>query len=289
MSKKTIGFIGLGVMGKSMARHLLEAGYPLTVYTRTKEKAEDLINQGAVWKESIKDLAKEVNVIITMVGFPKDVEEVYFSENGILANAYPGAICIDMTTTKPSLAEKIYEKSKEKGISFLDAPVSGGDVGAKNGTLSIMVGGDQETFDECFEIFEKMGKNIVYQGKAGAGQHTKMCNQIAIAAGIISVCESLAYAVRAGLDPDKVLKSISSGAAGSWSLSNYAPRMLSNQFEPGFYVKHFIKDMDIALEEARRMELDVPGLELARSLYEKLAEMGEENSGIHALYKLWKK
>jgi 3-hydroxyisobutyrate dehydrogenase len=152
-----------------------------------------------------------------------------------------------------------------------------------------MVGGDQETFDECFEIFEKMGKNIVYQGKAGAGQHTKMCNQIAIAAGIISVCESLAYAVRAGLDPDKVLKSISSGAAGSWSLSNYAPRMLSNQFEPGFYVKHFIKDMDIALEEARRMELDVPGLELARSLYEKLAEMGEENSGIHALYKLWKK
>ena len=272
-----------------MARHLLEAGYPLTVYTRTKEKAEDLINQGAVWKESIKDLAKEANVIITMVGFPKDVEEVYFSENGILANAYPGAICIDMTTTKPSLAEKIYEKSKEKGISFLDAPVSGGDVGAKNGTLSIMVGGDQETFDECFEIFEKMGKNIVYQGKAGAGQHTKMCNQIAIAAGIISVCESLAYAVRAGLDPDKVLKSISSGAAGSWSLSNYAPRMLSNQFEPGFYVKHFIKDMDIALEEARRMELDVPGLELARSLYEKLAEMGEENSGIHALYKLWKK
>ncbi|WP_339195047.1 NAD(P)-dependent oxidoreductase [Aeribacillus sp. FSL W8-0870] len=289
MSKKTIGFIGLGVMGKSMARHLLEAGYPLTVYTRTKEKAEDLINQGAVWKESIKDLAKDVNVIITMVGFPKDVEEVYFSEHGILANAYPGAICIDMTTTKPSLAEKIYEKSKEKGISFLDAPVSGGDVGAKNGTLSIMVGGDQETFDECFEIFEKMGKNIVYQGKAGAGQHTKMCNQIAIAAGIISVCESLAYAVRAGLDPDKVLKSISSGAAGSWSLSNYAPRMLSNQFEPGFYVKHFIKDMDIALEEARRMELDVPGLELARSLYEKLAEMGEENSGIHALYKLWKK
>ncbi|ASS90823.1 NAD(P)-dependent oxidoreductase [Aeribacillus pallidus] len=289
MSKKTIGFIGLGVMGKSMARHLLEAGYPLTVYTRTKEKAEDLINQGAVWKESIKDLAKDANVIITMVGFPKDVEEVYFSEHGILANAYPGAICIDMTTTKPSLAEKIYEKSKEKGISFLDAPVSGGDVGAKNGTLSIMVGGDQETFDECFEIFEKMGKNIVYQGKAGAGQHTKMCNQIAIAAGIISVCESLAYAVRAGLDPDKVLKSISSGAAGSWSLSNYAPRMLSNQFEPGFYVKHFIKDMDIALEEARRMELDVPGLELARSLYEKLAEMGEENSGIHALYKLWKK
>ncbi|KZM56237.1 NAD(P)-dependent oxidoreductase [Aeribacillus pallidus] len=289
MSKKTIGFIGLGVMGKSMARHLLEAGYPLTVYTRTKEKAEDLINQGAVWKESIKDLAKDANVIITMVGFPKDVEEVYFSENGILANAYPGAICIDMTTTKPSLAEKIYEKSKEKGISFLDAPVSGGDVGAKNGTLSIMVGGDQETFDECFEIFEKMGKNIVYQGKAGAGQHAKMCNQIAIAAGIISVCESLAYAVRAGLDPDKVLKSISSGAAGSWSLSNYAPRMLSNQFEPGFYVKHFIKDMDIALEEARRMELDVPGLELARSLYEKLAEMGEENSGIHALYKLWKK
>ncbi|MED0717069.1 NAD(P)-dependent oxidoreductase [Aeribacillus composti] len=289
MSKKTIGFIGLGVMGKSMARHLLEAGYPLTVYTRTKEKAEDLINQGAVWKESIKDLAKDANIIITMVGFPKDVEEVYFSEHGILANAYPGAICIDMTTTKPSLAEKIYEKSKEKGISFLDAPVSGGDVGAKNGTLSIMVGGDQETFDECFEIFEKMGKNIVYQGKAGAGQHTKMCNQIAIAAGIISVCESLAYAVRAGLDPDKVLKSISSGAAGSWSLSNYAPRMLSNQFEPGFYVKHFIKDMDIALEEARRMELDVPGLELARSLYEKLAEMGEENSGIHALYKLWKK
>lgn len=287
MKKEIIGFIGLGVMGKSMARHLLNAGYPLIVFTRTKEKAEDFIKEGAIWKDTVKDIAKEADVIITMVGYPKDVEEVYFGENGILANAKRGGFCIDMTTSKPELAVEIYKQAKERGISFLDAPVSGGDVGAKNGTLTIMVGGDEEAFQHCLPIFEKMGTNIVHQGEAGAGQHTKMCNQIAIAAGMISVCEALAYAKHAGLDPEKVLKSISVGAAGSWSLSNYAPRILAKQFDPGFYIKHFIKDMDIALEEAEKMEVPVPGLRLARELYGELAERGEENSGIHALYKLW--
>jgi 3-hydroxyisobutyrate dehydrogenase len=282
---KTIGFIGLGVMGKSMARNLLKAGYPLLVYTRTKEKAKDLIEEGAVWKETVAQLAKEADVVITMVGYPKDVEEVYFGEEGVLANVKEGTYVIDMTTSTPSLAEKIYQAAKERNVHALDAPVSGGDIGAKEGKLTIMVGGDEEVFSACKPILERLGTNIVHQGKAGAGQHTKMCNQIAIASNMIGVCEALAYAKRSGLDPFKVLESISQGAAGSWSLSNLAPRMLSGDFKPGFYVKHFIKDMKIALEEAEKMNLQLPGLALAKSMYEELAKAGEENSGTQALYK----
>jgi len=282
---KTIGFIGLGVMGKSMARHLLKAGYPLLVYTRTKEKAEDLLQEGAVWKETVADLAREADVVITMVGYPHDVEQVYFGEGGILENARPGTYVIDMTTSTPTLAKSIYEAAKQKGIHALDAPVSGGDIGAREGTLTIMVGGDEDVFLACKPILERLGTNIVRQGGAGAGQHTKMCNQIAIATNMIGVCEAMAYAKRAGLDPFKVLESIAKGAAGSWSLSNLAPRMLSGDFAPGFYVKHFIKDMKIALEEAERMNLPLPGLALAKQMYEELAQAGEENSGTQALYK----
>jgi 3-hydroxyisobutyrate dehydrogenase len=286
--KQTVGFIGIGVMGNSMAKHLLKAGYPLNVYTRTKEKADELLNAGANWKESINELAKDSKIIITMIGYPKDVEEVYLGGNGILQAAKPSTYVIDMTTSQPSLAKKIYEKAKENQISALDAPVSGGDVGAREARLAIMVGGDKEAFEYCLPIFEVIGQNIVYQGEAGAGQHTKMCNQIAIASGMIGVCEAIAYAEKSGLDPTNVLKSIATGAAGSWSLSNLAPRMLADDFEPGFFVKHFIKDMRIALEESSNMNVNTPGLELAHKLYEQLAELGEENSGTQALLKLWK-
>lgn len=283
-----IGFIGLGVMGKSMAGHLLRAGYPLVVYTRTKEKAADLIEQGAKWASSPKEIAVQANVVITMVGYPTDVEEVYLGEDGLIKHGQANSYYIDMTTSTPSLAIKIYEEAKKRSIHTLDAPVSGGDVGAKEAKLSIMVGGAEEDFNEVKPIFEHLGTNIIYQGKAGSGQHTKMCNQIAIASNMIGVCEAVIYAEKAGLDVENVLKSISTGAAGSWSLSNLAPRMIKDNFEPGFYIKHFIKDMKIALEEAKAMKMDVPGLSLALSLYEELVAKGEENSGTQALYKHWK-
>jgi 3-hydroxyisobutyrate dehydrogenase len=222
---------------------------------------------------------------MTMVGYPHDVEQVYFGEGGILEQARPGTYVIDMTTSTPTLAQAIYEAAKQKGIHALDAPVSGGDIGAREGTLTIMVGGDEEVFLACKPILEHLGTNIILQGKAGAGQHTKMCNQIAIATNMIGVCEAMAYAKKAGLDPFRVLESIAKGAAGSWSLSNLAPRMLTGDFAPGFYIKHFIKDMKIALEEAERMNLPLPGLALAKSMYEELAQAGEENSGTQALYK----
>lgn len=284
---KRVGFIGTGVMGNSMAGHLMKAGYPVMVYTRTKEKAENLIGMGAVWSPTVGGLASQSDYIITMVGYPSDVEEVYLGEDGIINNAQKGSYLIDMTTSKPSLAREIYLSAKERGLFALDAPVSGGDIGAREAKLAIMVGGDEEAFQACLPLFEKMGTNIVLQGGPGAGQHTKMCNQIAIASNMIGVSEAIAYARNAGLDPEKVLSSISSGAAGSWSLSNLAPRMIAGNFEPGFYVKHFIKDMKIALDEAAAMGMETPGLETAKKLYEQLADMGEENSGTHALYKLW--
>ncbi|MGV7010319.1 NAD(P)-dependent oxidoreductase [Bacillus velezensis] len=286
---KTVGFIGLGVMGNSMASHILEAGYPVLVYTRTKQKAEEILNKGAVWQETVKDLSEKADIIITMVGYPCDVEEIYLGENGILRHAKEGAFVIDMTTSKPSLAKKIAEQAKEKSIHALDAPVSGGDIGARNGTLAIMAGGEKEAFEACLPLFSVMGENIQYQGPAGSGQHTKMCNQIAIAAGMVGVAEAMAYAEKSGLNPEQVLKSITTGAAGSWSLSNLAPRMLKGDFAPGFYVKHFIKDMGIALEEAELMGEEMPGLALAKSLYDKLSAQGEENSGTQSIYKLWVK
>lgn len=280
-----IGFIGTGVMGKSMAGHLVQAGYGVKVYNRTKARTEELVQMGAEWKETVAELAAECDVIITMVGYPKDVEEVYLGEKGIVAQAKPGSYLIDMTTSTPSLAQRIYEQAQAKGLFSLDAPVSGGDVGAKEARLAIMVGGDQEAFAAMLPIFNIMGKNIVLQGAAGAGQHTKMCNQVAIASNMIGVCEAMAYAEKAGLSPETVLKSIETGAAGSWSLSNLAPRMIAGDFKPGFYVKHFIKDMVIALDSARDMGLMTPGLELAKSLYDELATRGEENSGTQVLFK----
>lgn len=284
-NKQTIGFIGTGVMGKSMAHHLMKAGYALHVYTRTKEKANELIQEGAIWESTVAELTNASDVVITMIGTPADVEEVYFGKNGIIENAKPGTYIIDMTTSKPSLAIEIYEKAKVKGIYALDAPVSGGDVGAKNAKLAIMVGGDEEAFDKMAPIFNIMGENIILQGEAGAGQHTKMVNQILIAPAMIGLCEALMYAEKAGLDPESVLGSISTGAAGSWSLSNYAPRMIKGDFAPGFAIKHYIKDMKIALESAQEMNLSTPGLSLALEMYEALAKRGWEESGIHALIK----
>ncbi|PGZ99414.1 oxidoreductase [Bacillus pseudomycoides] len=281
----SIGFVGTGVMGKSMVRHLLKAGYTVYVYNRTKEKTAALIEEGAHWCDSPKEVARTVDVVMTMVGYPHDVEEVYFGAEGILNHAEQGTITIDFTTSTPTLAKRIYEEGKSKGIHVLDAPVSGGDIGAKEGRLAIMIGGDEEVYEACLPLFELLGKNVVLQGNAGSGQHTKMCNQIAIASNMLGVCEALAYAKKAGLHPEKVLQSISTGAAGSWSLSNLAPRMLQGDFEPGFYVKHFIKDMKIALAEAEQLGLSAPGLALARELYEQLMQDGEENSGTQALYK----
>ncbi|MCM3090325.1 MULTISPECIES: NAD(P)-dependent oxidoreductase [unclassified Cytobacillus] len=282
-----IGFVGTGVMGKSMAGHLLNAGYSLVLYTRTKEKASELLEKGAEWAETPSAVAKKANVIITIVGYPADVEEVYLGDHGIITNGRENTYVIDMTTSTPTLAKKIYEEAGILGMHALDAPVSGGDIGARDARLSIMAGGDREAFLAVEPILNLLGTNIVYQGKAGAGQHTKMCNQIAIASNMIGVCEAVVYAEKAGLDPKTVLQSISSGAAGSWSLSNLAPRMIEGNFEPGFYIKHFIKDMNIALDEAEAMGMMTPGLSLAKKMYAELAEKGEENSGTQALYKYW--
>lgn len=282
-----IGFIGTGVMGRSMAKNLLKAGYRLNVYNRTKASAQELVELGATWVETVAELAVQSQVVITMVGYPRDVEEVYLGQNGLMAHSQVGSFLVDMTTSSPLLAKKIAEAGKEKGIHILDAPVSGGDIGARDAKLVIMVGGEAEAFNEVKPIFEVMGTNILLQGSAGSGQYTKMCNQITIASNMIGVSEAMAYAQKAGLDPSRVLESIGGGAAGSWSLNNLAPRMIAGNFDPGFYVKHFIKDMNIALESAKEMGLKTPGLELAKSLYEKLVTEGEENSGTQVLFKLY--
>jgi len=288
-NKPEIGFVGIGVMGRSMASHLMEDGYALSVYNRTKAKAEDLLAGGAVWCETPGEVASRADIVITMVGYPRDVEEVYFGADGILASCRSGILLVDMTTSSPELAVRIYDEAKAKGCTALDAPVSGGDIGAREAKLSIMVGGEEEAFERMLPVFQVMGKNIVLQGKAGSGQHCKMANQIAIASTMMGVCESIRYAEEAGLDPQTVLRSIESGAAGSWSLSNLAPRMINGDFEPGFYVKHFIKDMKIALESAEKLGLEARGLTLARSLYEELAgEEGGEDRGTQALYTLYR-
>ncbi len=289
MNKKLIiGFIGIGVMGKSMAMHLLNAGYQVHMYTRTKAKAADLLAQGAIWEDFPKAIAGSCNFIITMVGYPKDVEEVYFHD-GILDYAKAGTYCIDMTTSSPALAKEIARVATGKNLFALDAPVSGGDIGAKNGQLAIMVGGEKEAFEQALPILQLLGTNIKWQGNAGAGQYTKMCNQIAIASNMIGVCEAIVYAKKVGLNPTSVLDSISTGAAGSWSLSNLAPRIINGDYSPGFFVKHFIKDIKIALESAKELDLHLPGLTLAETLYEQLAKDGGENDGTQALIKLWEK
>lgn len=288
MGKERIAFIGTGVMGASIVKHLLQNGHEVTVYTRTKEKAEPLIALGASWASSPAEAFKDKDLALTMVGYPADVEEVYFGENGLFQTAEAGNIVIDMTTSEPTLAKKIYAHAQTLGVEALDAPVSGGDVGAQNGTLSIMVGGDQMTFNRAVPVLQQFGANIVYQGEAGAGQHAKMCNQIVIASGMIGVCESLAYGLKAGLDLSTVLQSISSGAAGSWSLSNLAPRMIKEDYAPGFYIKHFVKDMKIALDESKKMGISLPGLALAYEMYEKLIEAGYGENGTQALLTYYK-
>ena len=278
-----LGFIGTGVMGNSLVKHLLNAGHTVSIYTRTAKKAENLVEAGAVLAASPKEVAQQSEVVFTMVGYPSDVEEVYFGDNGLLSGAKAETVLIDLTTSQPNLARRIFEAAEAKKLKALDAPVSGGDIGAQKGKLSIMVGGEQETFDRVLPLLELLGENIVFQGPPGAGQHTKMCNQINIASNMIGVCESLIYAKKAGLDPEQVLRSISSGAAGSWSLSNLAPRMISEDFAPGFYLKHFIKDMKIAAEEAEAWGLDLPGLKLSLGMFEKLAAEGYNDNGTQAL------
>lgn len=279
----TIGWIGTGVMGISMLSLLQKQGYQSIVYNRTKEKAQALLDKGAEWADSPQGVAARADVIFTIVGFPEDVREVYMGEKGVLQTVRKGSILVDMTTTEPSLAEEIYAEAKKKGVSSIDAPVSGGDVGAKNGTLSIMVGGDKEAVDTVMPLFEMMGKNIVYQGKAGSGQHTKMCNQITIAGTMIGVCECLLYGYKAGLDLPTMLQSISGGAAACWTLDNLAPRIVKRNFDPGFYVEHFIKDMGIALMEANRMGLALPGLALVKQMYEAVKAQGHGKLGTQAL------
>lgn len=282
-----IGFIGTGVMGASIVKHLLNAGHDVTIYTRTKEKANPLVALGASWAQSPAEASVNKEVIFTMVGYPSDVEQVYCGDEGILQSAKEGAIVVDMTTSEPTLAKKIYDLAKEKGIHSVDAPVSGGDLGARNGTLSIMVGGDQKVVEQLMPLFETFGQNIVYQGQAGAGQHTKMCNQIAIASNMMGITEALVYGMKAGLNIEDMLKSISSGAAGSWSLSNLAPRVVKEDFAPGFYIKHFIKDMKIAIDEAERMDIELPGLKKAKELYDELLARGYGEDGTQALIKYY--
>lgn len=287
--KKKIGWIGTGVMGGSMAGRLLDAGYDLEIFTRTRNRAESLLQKGAHWNDHPADLARKTDIVCIMVGYPADVREVIFGPHGIIDGwkdpAINRRILIDFTTSSPSLAQEIYEKGKIYGFDALDAPVSGGDIGARNGSLSIMVGGDPDVCAKMNDLWPVLGKNVLLQGPAGSGQHTKMVNQILIAGNMIGVCEALLYATRVGLDPDRVLQSVQSGAAGSWSLTHLAPRILKNDFQPGFYIDHFIKDMEIALAESERMDLKLPGLDLVHQLYLSVQNAGEGKSGTQALIK----
>ena len=278
-----IGWIGTGTMGVSMCGHLLNNGLRVTVFNRTKAKAQPLLDKGATWVDSPRAVAEQSDVTFTMVGFPQEVRDVYFGKNGVLAGVKHGAVLVDMTTTAPSLAQEIYAAAKAKDAQAIDAPVSGGDIGARNATLSIMVGGDREAVEEVKPLFQALGKIIVHQGGAGAGQHAKLCNQIVITGTMIGVCESLLYGYKAGLNLDTLLQSIRGGSAACWTLDNLAPRILNNNFDPGFFVDHFVKDMGIALEEARHMELKLPGLELAHSLYRHVQALGYGRKGTHAL------
>lgn len=283
--EKKIGFIGLGVMGKSMAGHLMNAGHELYVYSRTKAKCGDIIEKGAHWCDTPKAVAENTDIVFTIVGFPKDVEEVYLGENGLIEGTREGMIFCDMTTTKPSLDIQIGKELEKKGASMCDAPVSGGDSGARNATLSIMAGADKATFDALLPYFNIMGKSITHMGKLGAGQHTKMANQIVIAGTMCGVSEALVYGARAGLDTEKMVQTISKGAAGCWTLDNLAPRVLRDDLAPGFMVDHFIKDMGIALEEAEKMELVLPSLALTKQLYLSLKANRMGRNGTQALVK----
>lgn len=283
-----IAFIGLGVMGLSMAGHLRKAGARLHVYTRTKDKIRAFLDEGALWHDSPGSAAAASRAVFTMVGYPQDVEEVYFGTGGILEHAKPGTLLVDTTTSRPDLARRIWEEARRRGLRALDAPVSGGDLGARNATLSIMVGGSTEDFEEARPLLQALGKTVVRQGPAGAGQYTKMVNQIVIAGNLAGSVEALIYAEKAGLDPRTVLESISSGAAASWQLSNMVPRMLDGNFEPGFFSKHYLKDLRIALESSLALGADLPVLALAESFFEKMVDRGYADKGTQALYLLYK-
>jgi 3-hydroxyisobutyrate dehydrogenase len=278
-----IGWIGTGVMGSSMCRHVLAAGYRVTLHSRTKGKAQPLLDLGAMWAETPHAVAAESDILFTMVGFPQDVRTVYFGETGAIAGAQPDTILVDMTTTDPALSREMAERATARGLFAIDAPVSGGDIGARNAALSIMVGGDGVAVQAAMPLFELLGKKIVHQGGPGTGQQAKLCNQIVIAGTMVGVCESLLYGYKAGLDLNRMLDSIRGGAAACWTLDNLAPRILQRNFEPGFFVEHFIKDMGIALEESKRMGLELPGLTLARQLYQRVVDLGHGRSGTHAL------
>ncbi|WP_106450680.1 NAD(P)-dependent oxidoreductase [Trichococcus alkaliphilus] len=282
-----IGFIGTGVMGSSMIRHLLNAGYPVHVYNRTKSRADAVIGEGAKWCDTPADVTAQADIVITIVGYPTDVEETYFGEAGIFSQADDHHILIDMTTSTPTLAEKIYAFGKEKGIATLDAPVSGGDKGAQNGTLTTMVGGDQETFDAAKEVLSVFSSKVMLQGPAGSGQHTKMANQIMVAGTMTGMTELLIYSKAAGLDLERVIEQVGSGSAANWSLTNYGPRILKQDYTAGFFVKHFVKDLKIALDEAEKMGIDLPATKQAALLYEQLAGKGFADDGTQALVKLW--
>ena len=284
---KKIGFIGVGIMGKSMVRNLMKAGFELHIYARTKSKVEDVISEGAAFHESISECVKDCEAVITIVGFPKDVEEVYFDEGNILDSAREGTYLIDMTTTSPMLAQKIYEAGTKKGFHVLDAPVTGGDTGAKAGTLSILAGGRREDYEACRPLFEAMGTNINYQGEAGCGHHAKLANQIMIAGTLSGVCEAITYAKAKGLDLPTVLRSVSTGAAGSKQLDIFGPKILAEDYAPGFFMKHFIKDMKLALTEANMSELSLDVLSQVLANYEELEAEGYGDLGTQALMKYY--
>jgi 3-hydroxyisobutyrate dehydrogenase len=281
--KTRIGWIGTGVMGANMCGHLIDKGFAATVYNRSKGKAQPLVSKGAAWADTPKTVAEQSDVIFSIVGFPADVRDVTLGPQGSLAGCTPGKVLVDMTTSEPSLAKEIHAAAKAKGVYSVDAPVSGGDVGAREARLSIMIGGDKDVVEALRPCFEAMGKTIIHQGGPGAGQHTKMVNQILIASNMVGVCEALLYGYKAGLDLNVVLQSVGPGAAGSWSLNNLGPRIIGNNFDPGFFVEHFIKDMGIALDESKRMGLSMPGLALANQLYVALKAQGHGRDGTHAL------
>lgn len=288
IKKANVGFIGLGVMGKSMALNLLKAGVKLYVYTRTKASADEVLEKGATWCKTPAEVAKKTDVIFTIVGYPADVEQVYFGEDGLIQAAKKDTLLIDMTTSSPKLAQRIYETCKEKGIDALDAPVSGGDIGAKKATLSIMCGGDEKAFKKALPFFEVLGKTFTLMGKAGAGQNTKAANQILVAANLFGVVEAIRYVDMVDLEPAKVIKAISEGAAGSWQLVNNGKRIIERDFAPGFFIKHFLKDLNIALEVAEEEMLNLPVLSLARNTFNAMSEKGFSDAGTQALYEYYR-
>lgn len=282
-----IGFIGIGVMGKSIVRHILNGGHTVYVYTRTKEKAQSVLESGAIWCDSPARVAERSDIIFTMVGYPSDVEEVYYGKRGIFETAKEGSVVVDLTTSTPSLAKRLYETAQQLRLQSLDAPVSGGDIGAQQATLTIMVGGDEEAFEQVKPVFQLFGKTVIRQGEAGAGQHTKMANQIMIAGTMTGLTELLVYARAAGLNVEKVLQTVGGGSARNWSLENYGPRILREDYSPGFFAKHFLKDLNIALEEADKLNLRLPATQQARELYEQLCAQGKGDLGTQALIQLW--